>query len=93
MISEARLEEIVRAALGKGRDAAQIARATGVPLVRVQRAVHRLNGRDPAQAARATQQKKRQELQRIYGTDGRAGFARHSPQRLRLPRGRGARGQ
>jgi len=88
MISEARLEAIVRDGLARGKNADQIARTTGVPAERVQRTMHRLNGRDPAEANRDTRHDKRKELRRVYGTD--AGALRGSRS---LPRtGRRSRG-
>jgi uncharacterized protein YggE len=68
MMSEARLEAIVRDGLARGQKAGQIASATGVPAERVQRMMHRLNDRDPEEANRETQRDKRKELRRIYGT-------------------------
>jgi hypothetical protein len=83
-MSETRLEAIVRDGLARGKNADQIARTTGVANERVQRVMHRLNGRDPAKASRETRKTRRQMLQQVYGTaagDGLQGPA--------LPRSRG----
>jgi hypothetical protein len=68
MIAQERLEAIVRNLLIDGLDANAIAKRTGVPIIRVQRIVHLLNGRDPDEAARETRQKKRQADRQIFGT-------------------------
>jgi hypothetical protein len=64
MMSDTRLEAVVRNLLMDGLDAGKIARRTGVPAERVQRVIHRLNDRDPAEANRVTHQKHRQERRR-----------------------------
>jgi hypothetical protein len=64
VISQERLEAIVINALMDGKNAAQIARNTGVPIQRVQATVHRLRGTDPGEANRRTQQKKGQVRRR-----------------------------
>jgi hypothetical protein len=54
MISQQRLEAIVAEWNAKGFSAGQIAKKTGVPAQRVQAALHKLRGTDPAVAARHT---------------------------------------
>ncbi len=65
MISEARLEVIVRDLLADGLDAGRITRRTGIPRERVQLMVHRINGRDPADANRETVRSDRKEGRRL----------------------------
>lgn len=79
MISEERLEVIVRDGLARGLNAAQIARRTGVPQERVQRMLHRVSGRDPAAAARVTAQKRRQQMRRDYGSAEAAALRLRDP--------------
>jgi hypothetical protein len=68
MMSAERLEATVRNLMMDGLDAARIARRTGVPIQRVQRVVHQLNGRDPQQAHRDTASKARQENRQLFGS-------------------------
>jgi hypothetical protein len=67
MISDLRLEVIVRNLLMDGLDAGKIARKTGVPPERVQQVIHRIRGRDPAQANRETRKYHRKERRRNGG--------------------------
>jgi hypothetical protein len=60
MISQVQLEAIVTNAVSDGRNADQIARQTGIPLVRVQLMFHKVNGKNPATAAKETTKKRRQ---------------------------------
>lgn len=60
MIGQERMEAIVINGLKDGKNAAQIARETGIPLPRVQAAMHRARGANPRQAARKTRSKRRQ---------------------------------
>ena len=64
MISEERLEAVVRDLMAQGLTAGKIARRTGVPAERVQRMMHRVNGRDPAAANRDTRHDHRKERRR-----------------------------
>jgi hypothetical protein len=67
MMSQARLDAIVAEQIAKGRDAGQIARATGVPPARVQATMHRLRGTDGADANRKTRAKRRQAARQRDG--------------------------
>jgi hypothetical protein len=78
MMSEARLEAIVRDGLARGLNAGQIAHATGVPAERVQRMMHRLNDRDPDEALRDTRRDTAKRWRRDLG----------APAGLRNPRPR-----
>lgn len=60
MISQERLEAIVRNGLMDGLNAVTIAKQTGIPLARVQAMAHKINGRDPAKASKDTRKKRRQ---------------------------------
>jgi hypothetical protein len=68
MMSAQRLEAEVRNLLMDGLDANKIARRLGVPIQRVQLAVHQIKGRDPAQAAAATRSKQRQSDRQLFGS-------------------------
>lgn len=86
MMSPERLEAEVRNLTADGLDAGKIARRLGVPIQRVQAAVHKLNGRDPAQAAADTRAKARQEDRQLFGRTAAAG-----PRHIGPNRSRGAR--
>ncbi len=68
MIAQERLEAIVRNLMMDGLDARTIARKTGVPVERVQRIAHQVNGRDPDQAAKATRKRRARTERALFGT-------------------------
>ena len=67
MIGEQRLEALTRDLMAQGLKAGQIARRTGVPPERVQRMMHRINGRDPEAANRDTRHDHRKERRQNGG--------------------------
>ncbi len=84
MMSPERVEAEVRNLLMDGLDAGKIARRLGVPVIRVQAAVHKLNGRDPAAAARETASKRRQDERHLSGAVRPSGGPRYlGPNRAR----------
>jgi hypothetical protein len=67
MISQPRLEAIVAEWNAKGFNASQIAKKTGVPVQRVQAALHKVRGADPAAAAKRTAKGRRQKDKKLFG--------------------------
>jgi hypothetical protein len=87
VISQERLEAIVRNFMMDGLNANQISHKTGVPIERVQRTVHQLNGKDPKTAARETRSKARQADRQLFGS------ALSGPRQLGPNRRRGSYGK
>jgi hypothetical protein len=60
-----------------GKNAAKVARQTGVPLARVQLMFHKVNGKDPAEASSETARRRARSAR--AGEDGLAASARATP--------------
>jgi hypothetical protein len=68
MMSPERLEAVVINAIIDGKNADQVSKQTGVPVQRVQLAMHKARGKDPAEANRASRKNRRQKDRALFGT-------------------------